>query len=84
MLKGVIVVLMLVACVAAFIGIERAEAQQVKRPWVMVPCYTLDDVTRLLNTLPPADALEAKVIANNSQRSLLGVWSNPYHVWHRK
>lgn len=51
--------------------------------WVMRACFTLEDVTSFLNTLPTERALEAKVIAMNSQRSFLGMFSTPYYVWYR-
>lgn len=57
---------------------------QPKQPqWKMQACYTLNDVTTFLNKLTPAQALEAKVLAINSQRSVLGSLSNPYYVWYR-
>lgn len=52
--------------------------------WVMKDCFTLDDVTKFLNTLPLDQALHAKVIAINSQRSFAGVFTTPYYVWYNK
>lgn len=57
---------------------------QPKPVWIMQDCYTLDDVTATLNRLTPEQAATAKVIAINSQRSMLGALSNPYYVWYRK
>lgn len=52
--------------------------------WVMESAYTLDDVTAILNKLPSGKAIDAKVLAINSQRSFMGSLSTPYYVWHRK
>lgn len=52
--------------------------------WAMKDCYTLDDVTAFLNSLPADKADDAKVLAINSQRSMLGALSNPYYVWYRR
>jgi len=57
---------------------------QMRTQWVMQDCYTLDDVTALLNRLPADRAVDAKVLAINSQRSFLGAASTPYYVWYRK
>ena len=52
--------------------------------WLMKPCFTLDEVTQFLNTLPPGIADTAKVLAINSKRSFLGELSTPYYVWYRQ
>ena len=57
---------------------------QNQKHWQMQTCDTLDCVTDFLNKLPVQDALEAKVIVINSQRSLLGVLSNPYYIYYRR
>lgn len=63
--------------------IQHVQAQP--RPvWVMKDCFDLPCVTRTLNELPPDRAVDAKVIAINSQRSFLGALSSPYYIWYRK
>lgn len=52
--------------------------------WVMKGCFALDDVTNFLNSLPKQQALTAKVVAINSQRSFMGALSTPYYVWYNK
>ncbi|MGH7974867.1 MAG: hypothetical protein ACREBR_05030 [bacterium] len=52
--------------------------------WVMKGCYTLDDVTKLLNSLTPTQVASAKIVAINSQRSPLGMFSTPYYVWYQQ
>lgn len=52
--------------------------------WVMKGCFTLDDVTTFLNSLPFQEALQAKVVVINSQRSFVGALSTPYYVWYPK
>jgi len=70
----------IVLCLCAFsLGAEPKPPE-----WVMQGCFTLQDVTDFLNKLPPERAIEAKVVAINSQRSFLGSLSTPYYVWYRR
>lgn len=50
--------------------------------WVIQPCGTLEEVAKFLNKLPTAQAINAKVVVINSQRSFFGVWSTPYYVFY--
>ena len=52
--------------------------------WAIKDCFTLEDVSAFLNSLPPERAVEAKVVVINSQRSFLGALSSPYQVFYRK
>ena len=52
--------------------------------WLLKPCFTLEEVTKFLNSLSPGVADTAKIVAINSQRSFLGSLSTPYYVWYRQ
>ena len=52
--------------------------------WTMVSCSTLDEVKKLLDGLPATEAMSAKIVVINSQRSFLGAWSDPYYVFYAK
>lgn len=79
-----------VCCVLGFVAIvtllppDMSAQQKPIGTWAMKDCYTLDDVTAFLNTLPTDRAVDAKVLAINSQRSFLGSMSTPYYVWYRR
>lgn len=80
-LPGIAVGVWLALSVA--ILVSRVVRAQSKTPWAMKDCFTLGCVTDCLNSLPPDRAGEAKVLAINSQRSMLGALSNPYYIWYR-
>lgn len=72
-------------CATVFVGAAVAGASGAdNRRWTMYTCGTLDCVTQFLNTLPVERALEAKIVVINSQRSFLGVLSDPYYIYYRK
>jgi hypothetical protein len=48
--------------------------------WILKAFFTLDDLGKFMNNLPLSEALNAKVIVINSQRSLAGFWSPPYYL----
>lgn len=52
--------------------------------WVMQPCSTLEEVEKFLNKLPRDQAVLAKIVVINSQRSFLGVLSTPYYIFYEK
>jgi len=72
--------------VVLVVGVRGMPPPQPPAPavWVMKDCYTLEDVTKMLNSLPADRAVDAKVLAINSQRSWMGSLSTPYYVWYRK
>ena len=45
---------------------------------------TIDDLVKGLNALPQERQMEAKIFVINSQRSFLGVASDPYYLVYRK
>ena len=51
--------------------------------WVVKSFFTIDDMAKFINTLPPGVASDSKVVVINSQRSFLGTWSNPYFLIYR-
>lgn len=77
-MKRIVIVVLFLALLAS-----AGYSEEPRLTWKMEGCYTLDDVTVFLNKLPAERALEAKVVAINSQRSFLGTLSTPYYVWHR-
>ncbi len=56
---------------------------QEKIPWVYESYFTIENLMTALNALPVDKQLEAKIMVINSQRSMLGAWSDPYYLIHR-
>ncbi len=56
---------------------------EVKASWVYESYFTIEDLMTALNALPVDKQLEAKIIVINSQRSFVGIWSDPYYLIHR-
>lgn len=69
---------MLAAIVMAIVD---GHAQPSKPVWVRKDCITAQCVTDTLNSLSPERALEAKVMAYSSNRTMLGA---AYGVWYRQ
>lgn len=83
-MKSILVWVFVIALVGAVCYTLPPVEAQPKAQWVMEGCDTLEQVTALLNRLPPDRATDAKVTTINSQRSFMGVLSTPYYVWYRK
>lgn len=81
-MKRLITAVIVIAMLA--LGMSLRAQQRPTVHWAMKDCFTLDDVTKFLNALPPDRAADAKVLAINSQRSFLGAMDTPYYVWYRK
>ena len=52
--------------------------------WTMVSCSSLAEVQKTLSKLTNSESLSAKIVVINSQRSFLGVWSDPYYIFYVK
>ena len=79
----VCIVCVLVLIVVTDLAIVSTHAQG-RITWNIQSCGTLECVTEFLNKLPIDRAIEAKITTINSQRSFMGVLSDPYKIWYRK
>jgi hypothetical protein len=79
---AVLVVLLVLLFAAASFSLWANELGNLQ--WESHACGTVTCVADFLNRLPDERAAEAKVITINSQRSFMGVLSDPYYVYYRK
>jgi len=84
MFRTTVVILALVACLVAMVGLERASQEATKPVWVERDFNTVAELTTFLNALPSDKAREAKVLAAPSNRNPLGWAGNPYVIWYTK
>ncbi len=80
-MRKILYVIILIVCFSVGYFLPEVSAQP-KPTWIMKSCFTLDEVTSVLNALSPEQAASAKVTTINSQRSMLGALSSPYYVWY--
>jgi hypothetical protein len=83
-INWIVVVALLVFLAVGNLVIALRANERGNLQWESHACGTVTCVADFLNRLPDERAAEAKVITINSQRSFMGVLSDPYYVYYRK